>query len=158
MMAPFVFAQMRMANGLPRQSSSELLNGLLSDGQLANHLFRKAGPAFQKLFSLNGICPTCGAELSIEYASNPSKYQGKMLSVIVACNQAGERGAMEHRGKGESENAGSNRWQLDEVDISKELESIIRSLPRGEAELARILNSEAARLNSAWLKTVSAPP
>ncbi|PKB64384.1 MAG: hypothetical protein BZY80_03035 [SAR202 cluster bacterium Io17-Chloro-G2] len=123
---------------------------------MANNLFRGARPKFQMLLTLSGWCPKCGASLVMEYASNPGHYQGKMLSVVITCADRCDKSNLEPACGPAEPNAGQSHWWLDEDDITGELEAIIQSLPRGEAELARILNSTTARLNGAWQKTAGA--
>ena len=142
-----------MPNRPPIQSNPELLNSLLADGQLANHLFRKAGLKFQNLLTLSGCCLKCGAYLVMEFASDPGHHNGRMLSVVIACAAACDKWDLETVDDLTGVNTGRTHWLLDEDDISGDLEGIIQSLPRVEAELARLLNSETARLNSAWLMT-----
>lgn len=154
--AKFPYAQMTMPNRPPKQSDPELLNSLITDGQLANHLFRKAGLKFQNLLTLSGCCPKCGAYLVMEYASDPGHHKGKMLSVVIACAAACDKWDLETVEDSNEVNAGQTHWWLDEDEVSGDLEAIMRSLPRGEAELARFLNSETVRLNSAWLRTADA--
>ena len=138
------------------KSGPELLNSLLADGQLANHPFRRAGSTFKKLITLSGCCPRCGASLVMEYASNPRLHHGKMLSLIITCADRCEKEDSVAADGPADANEGPTRWWLDEEDDSGDVEAIIRSLPRGEAELARSLNAETVRLNYAWLRTAGA--
>ena len=147
---------MRMSSRPTRQPDPELLNSLLADGQLANHLFRRAGTKFQNLLTLSGCCLKCGAHLVIECASDPGHHHGKMLSVVIACAAACDKWDLKTFDDSTAVNAGRTHWWLDEDEISGDLEAIIQSLPRVEAELTRLLNSETARLNSAWLRTAGA--
>lgn len=92
----------------------------------------------------------------MEYASDPGHHQGKMLSLIITCADWCDKSDLEAPDGHSRANGGQTHWWLDEDDDSGELEAIIRSLPRGEAELARTLNSTTVRLNGAWLKTAGA--
>ena len=132
------------------------IDSLLADGQFANHLFRRAGVKFQNLLALSRCCPICGVSLVMEYASDPGHYHGKMLSVVIACAEACDKTDSEAAGGPAAAIAGQTHWWLDEDELSSDLEAIIRSLPRGEAELARVLNSETVRLNRAWMRTAGA--
>ena len=154
--AEFLYAWMIMPKLSPKRSGPELLNSLLADEQIANHLFRKAGLKFQNLLALSGCCPKCGAYLMMEYASNPGHHNGRMLSVVIACAAACDRWDLESCDAPVDAGAERTHWWLDEYEVSEGLETIIRSLPRAEFELAMFLNSETARLNGAWLRTVSA--
>ncbi len=145
-----------MSSRATRQSDPELLNNLLADGQLVNHLFRKAGLKFQNLITLSGSCPKCRAYLVIEYASDPGHYSGKMLSMVIACAAACDKWDLATVDDSTAVKAGQTHWWLDEDDNSGGLAAVIQSLPRGEAELAGLLHAETVRLNSAWLRTVGA--
>ena len=79
-----------------------------------------------------------------------------MLSVVIACAAACDKWDLETVDDSTAVSAERTHWLLDEDDIPADLESIIQSLPSGEAELVRILNSETVRLNAAWLRTASA--
>ena len=76
--------------------------------------------------------------------------------MVIACAAACDKWDLETFDDSTAADTGQTHWWLDESDISGDLEAITRSLPRGEAELVRFLNSETARLNSAWLRTAGA--
>ena len=120
---------------------------------MANHLFRKAGSSFRKLITLSECCPNCGSFLVIEYASDPGHHNGKMLSLIITCDDRCDQSALETEDGPAEVNDGPTHWWLDEDESNGDLDAIIQSLPRGQAELVRILHSTTVRLNRAWLKT-----
>lgn len=93
-------------------------------------------------------------EPRIRLSSPP--YPGKMLSIVIACSE-GCRPFDSKMANGANEtNVHISRWCLDEDEPDDGLEAIIASLPRGEAELARFLRTDAIGLNAGWQNTAGA--
>ena len=108
-----------------------------------DELVSKATPEFQKYRDLDARCPKCNSMMTLEFASNPLRYGGRKLSIIMCCNNDCDRDLWNTK----ADEKDFTHWWLDGSRNREGYDSIVDSLPPQEKELVRRLEEELLVVN-----------
>ena len=109
-----------------------------------DELVSRATPEFQKYRDLDARCPKCNSVMILKFASNPLRYGGRRLSIIMCCGNDCDRDLWDTK----ADEKDFTHWWLDGSRNKEGYEAIVESLPTEEKGLIRELEKDLYLLNN----------